>query len=112
MFLRKPRKLLPPLKPAALGNQEKYALRSSGVQPVLSTRSVAGVLDLLFLRRRLLQQRDRLGRGVGRLEVDEQLAQLGVQLAALGRDSAGRSRAISRAAVASSGRPKRLKTTW
>ena len=33
-----PGKLLPPLKLAALGNQEKNALRSSGVQPALSIR--------------------------------------------------------------------------
>ena len=87
-------------------------MRSAGVQPALSTRRVAGVLDLLLLGRRLLQQGDGLGGGVGGLEVDEHLGQLGVQLAARGRivrvepaDQPGDGRRRP-------GRPKRLRTTW
>jgi len=39
MLRTKPSKLAPPLKPPPLTNQEKYCFRSSGVQPVFSTRN-------------------------------------------------------------------------
>ncbi len=68
-------------------------------------------MDLFFLRGSLLEEGDRLGGGVRSLKIDEQLAELGVQLADSAKDSAGSNRPISRFAVDSSGRPKRFKTT-
>jgi hypothetical protein len=47
----------------------------------------AGVLDLLFLRRRGLDQRDRLGGDGWRLEIDERLAEQPVQLARRGGET-------------------------
>ena len=79
----KPLKLAPPLKWAAFRNQVKYSLRCGIVQPVFSTRSdlaysicssCVGASAIIF---------SALAAMSGGLQVDEQLAQLGIQLAAV-----------------------------
>ena len=76
MSFRKLPKLARPCSCAAFRNQVKYSLRSSGVQPVLSIRSDADVLQLLLLRRGVASSFIAFGATVSSLQVNEYLQQL------------------------------------
>ena len=69
-----------------------------------------GVVHLLFLGGCLFQECNGLGGGVGSFQINEQPAELGIELAHL-RGIVRVEPGDQRAAVDSSGRPKRLRTT-
>ena len=111
MLLHEPAEAVAALEAGGLEEPGEVRLAELGGPAGLEHAERPGVVDLLLLGRGRLQQGDRLGRGVGGLEVDEQLAQLDVQLAALGRVERVEpgDRALARSS--SSGLPKRMKTT-